>query len=63
MKLIDMKKLKNCISPFIMLLVPVFLLIGLLAFNFNNDISSEKQHALLKLQLPSLEMIVKSVIK
>ena len=58
-----MKKLKNSISPFIMLLVPVFLLIGLLAFNFDNDISIERQQTILKLQVPSLEMIVKSVIR
>jgi hypothetical protein len=58
-----MKKLKNCISPFIMLLVPVFLLIGLLAFNLNNDISTEKQQAILKLKIPSIDMIVKSIIK
>lgn len=58
-----MKSFKNCVSPFIMLLIPVFLLIGIFAFNFNNEISTEKQHAFLKFQVPSLEMIVKAVIK
>jgi uncharacterized membrane protein len=58
-----MKKFRTCISPFIMLLIPVFVLIGLVAFNFNNEISTEKQHAFLKFKVPSLEMIVKSVIK
>jgi hypothetical protein len=57
-----MKKLKNYISPFIMLLIPVFILIGILAINMNNEISNEKQHAFLKFQAPSLEMIVKAVI-
>lgn len=58
-----MKKFRTCISPFIMLLFPVFVLIGLVAFNFNNEISTGKQHAILKLQVPSLKMIVKSVIE
>jgi hypothetical protein len=58
-----MKKFKNRISPFIMLLFPVFILIGLFAFNFDNEISTEKQHAILKFQAPSLEMIVKAIIK
>ncbi len=58
-----MKKFKNRISPFIMLLLPVFILIGLFAFNFDNEISTEKQHAILKFKAPSLEMIVKAIIK
>lgn len=58
-----MKKFSNYFSPFTMLLFPIFVLIGLVAFNFNNEISIEKQHAVLKLQVPSLKMIVKSVIE
>ncbi|WP_395804606.1 hypothetical protein [Daejeonella sp.] len=58
-----MKKFRNCTSPFIMLLIPVFLLLGLFAFNYNNEVSIEKHHTILKLQVPSLKMIVKSVIK
>jgi hypothetical protein len=46
-----------------MLLIPVFLLLGLFAFNYNNEVSIEKHHTILKLQVPSLKMIVKSVIK
>jgi hypothetical protein len=57
-----MKKLKNCISPFIILLIPVFILIGLLALNMNNEIPIEKQQASLKFQVPSLEMIVKAIL-
>jgi hypothetical protein len=32
-------------------------------FNFDNEISTEKQHAILKFKAPSLEMIVKAIIK
>jgi hypothetical protein len=58
-----MKKLKNCISPFIMLLLPLFLLIGILALSVNNEIPVEKQNASLKLQVPSVKTIIKAVIK
>lgn len=58
-----MKKLTNCISPFIMLLVPLFLLIGLLVSNLNNEIPVEKQRAGLKLQVPSLKSLVSTVLK
>lgn len=58
-----MKKFRTCTSPFITLLIPIFLLIGLFAFNYKNEVSIEKQHAILKLQVPSLKMIVKSVIE
>jgi len=58
-----MKKLTNCVSPFIMLLVPLFLLIGLLVSNLNNEIPAEKQRAGLKLQVPSLKSLVSTVLK
>ncbi len=58
-----MKKLTNCVSPFIMLLVPLFLLIGLLVTNLDNEIPLEKQNAGLKLQVPSLKNLVSSVFK
>jgi len=58
-----MKKLTNCVSPFIMLLVPLFLLIGLLAINVHNEIPVEKQSAGLKLQVPSLKNIITAAIK
>lgn len=58
-----MKKLTNYISPFIMLLIPLFLLIGLLVTNLNNEIPLEKQNASLKLQVPSLKNIVSTVLK
>ena len=53
-----MKKLTNFISPFIMLLVPLFLLIGILALSIDNEIPAEKQNASLKLQVPSLKSII-----
>jgi len=58
-----MKKLTNCVSPFIMLLVPLFLLIGLLVTNLDNEIPLEKQNAVLKLQVPSLKNLVSTVLK
>jgi hypothetical protein len=62
-KIGNMKKLTNCISPFIMLLVPLFLLIGILALSVNNEIPVEKQNASLKLQVPSVKTIIQAVIK
>ena len=58
-----MKKLTNCISPFIMLLVPLFLLIGILILNVKNEAPLEKQNASLKLQVPSVKTVIKAVIK
>ena len=58
-----MKKLTNCISPFIMLLVPLFLLIGILLLSVKNEIPIEKQNASLKLQVPSVKTVIKAVIK
>ena len=46
-----------------MLLVPLFLLIGLLLTNLNNEIPVEKQSARLKLKMPSLRSLVSNVIK
>jgi hypothetical protein len=62
-KIENMKKLTNCVSPFIMLLVPLFLLIGLLLTNINNEIPVEKQSAGLKLKMPSIRSLVSNVIK
>lgn len=58
-----MKKLSNCISPFIILLVPLFLLIGILLLSINNQIPVEKQNASLKLQVPSVKTLIQAVIK
>lgn len=57
-----MKKLTNSVSPFIMLLIPLFLLVGLLAINANSEIPAEKQKASIHLQIPSVKALVKAVI-
>ena len=58
-----MKKFTNTLSPFIMLLVPLFLLIGLLALNVNNEIPADKQKASIKLQMPTLKSLIQASIK
>jgi hypothetical protein len=58
-----MKKLTNSVSPFIMLLVPVFLLIGVLAMHVNNEIPVQKQRASLNLQVPTLKNFIQAAIK
>lgn len=58
-----MKKFTNTLSPFIMLLVPLFLLIGLLALNVNNEIPADKLKASLKLQMPTLKSLIQASIK
>jgi hypothetical protein len=58
-----MKKLTNIVSPFIMLLVPLFLLIGVLAMNVNNEMPVEKQRASVKLQVPTLKSFIQAAIK
>ena len=55
-----MKKL-NSISPFIMLLLPMILIIGLLIFNVNSEIPAEKYNASLKLQVPSFKAMVSNI--
>ena len=58
-----MKKLTGTLSPFIMLLVPLFLLIGLLALNVNNEIPADKLKASIKLQMPTLKSLIQASIK
>ena len=55
-----MKKF-NSISPFIMLLTPMILIIGLLMFNMDNEISAEKYKASLKLQVPSFKVMLSNI--
>jgi len=52
----------NIVSPFIMLLIPLFLLIGVLAMNVNNEMPAEKQRASLKLQVPTLKSFFQAVV-
>ncbi len=58
-----MKKLSSIVSPFIMLLVPLFLLIGVLAMHVNNEIPAEKQRASVKLQVPTFKTLIEAAIK
>ena len=46
-----------------MLLIPLFLLIGILAFSVNNERPVEKQNATLKLQVPSVKTLIQAAIK
>ncbi len=56
-----MKKLTNIASPFILMLVPVFMMIGLLIFNRDIEIPAEKAAASISFQLPALNVAIKSV--
>ena len=58
-----MKKINNFASPFIMLLIPLFLLIGIITMNVRNVGSAEKQNAELKIQAPSFKNIFKASFK
>lgn len=58
-----MKKLTNTLSPFIMLLVPLFLLIGVLTMNIDKDIPAEKLRASIKLQVPTLKNFIQASLK
>jgi len=55
-----MKKL-NSISPFLVLLAPVILIIGLLVMNVNTEIPAERQQASMKLQVPSFKVMVNNI--
>jgi len=55
-----MKKF-NSISPFIVLLAPVIMIIGLLVMNLDNEIPAERYHASVKLQVPSFKVMVQSI--
>ena len=55
-----MKKL-NSISPFILLLTPVILIIGLLFMNIDAEIPAERYHASLGLQVPSFKVLVSNI--
>jgi hypothetical protein len=58
-----MKKLTNFVSPFIMMLVPVFLLIGVL-FTMNDvEIPAEKYQASNTFRMPSLTLSPLKVVK
>ncbi|HEY0666816.1 MAG TPA: hypothetical protein VGD22_01490 [Sphingobacteriaceae bacterium] len=56
-----MKKLIKNASPFILMLVPVFLIIGLLILNRNTEIPAEKFKASTTFQVPTLKLTVQSL--
>jgi len=58
-----MKKLTNIVSPFIMLLVPLFLLIGVLAMNVNKEMTADRERASVKLQMPTLKSFIHTALK
>ncbi|HXI00462.1 MAG TPA: hypothetical protein VNI52_09330 [Sphingobacteriaceae bacterium] len=57
-----MKKLTNLISPFIMMLVPVFLVIGLLILNRGTEMPAKKIEAGTSFQAPSFKVMVRSIL-
>ncbi|MES2872989.1 MAG: hypothetical protein V4708_04650 [Bacteroidota bacterium] len=58
-----MKKLTNIVSPFIMLLVPLFLLLGVLALNIDKEMTADKDRASVKYQVPTLKSFIQTVLK
>ncbi|MGB4773586.1 MAG: hypothetical protein WBP45_00300 [Daejeonella sp.] len=56
-----MKKLTNSVSPFIMLLIPLFLIIGICIFNIDNQIPAEKYEASINLQVPTFKVMIQSL--
>ena len=58
-----MKKLTNIVSPFIMLLVPLFILLGVLTMNMNKEMPAHKERASIKLQVPTLKSFIQAALK
>lgn len=58
-----MKKSIKIISPFIMLLIPILLVIILLIFHVDTEISAEKYNASVVFQVPSFKVLVQLVFK
>jgi hypothetical protein len=57
------KKTTNMLSPFIMLLLPLFLLLGVLATDLTKTMPVEKQRANIQLQVPTLKSFFQAVLK
>ena len=58
-----MKKLSNTASPFLMLLVPLFLLAGILTIHLSDETPAQKQKAATGIQIPNLKPLVGAVIR
>jgi phosphotransferase system glucose/maltose/N-acetylglucosamine-specific IIC component len=56
-----MKKLLNNTSPFLMLLIPVFIVVGLLLLNVDKEIPADKYQASINLQMPSIKALVQTI--
>jgi hypothetical protein len=57
-----MKRNLTAASPFLMLLIPVFLCIALLLINSNTEIPSQHSVASSAFQLPALKLVVKAIL-
>lgn len=56
-----MKNFANNASPFLLMLVPVFLIIGLLMLNRDTEIPAEKYKASTSFQMPAFRMTLQSI--
>ena len=56
-----MKKILNNTSPFLMLLIPVFIVVGLLLLNVDKEIPADKYQASINLQVPSFIALVQTI--
>ncbi|WP_423147567.1 hypothetical protein [Rubrolithibacter danxiaensis] len=56
-----MKKQLNSVSPFIILLIPIFLGMALIFVNSDNTIPKEKYNASTSFRLPTLKVAVKAI--
>ena len=55
-----MKKLTTTVSPFLVMLVPVFLGLAFMATRVDNEIPAEKEQASINLKVPAVIALVKS---
>lgn len=55
-----MKKF-NSVSPYLLLLTPMILIIGLLKLNMHNEIPADKYQASINLQVPSFKVMISNI--
>lgn len=55
-----MKKLTTTVSPFLVMLVPVFLGLAFMATRVDNETPAEKEQASINLKVPAVLALVKS---
>jgi len=56
-----LKKSSTNPSPFLMLLIPLFIVVGLLIMNINNEIPAENYHTGLVLNAPSFKELIQGI--